>query len=523
MSRWRIVVVAFLLLLPVAALAGVGSYYLWRENLWFWVWWPLAGCLVAGYLLAWFWQRSQKLLRPVDSIPPVHWTDRDRQAWHLVEARAKAASKLTAEQLSDINFYIATAREMALELARFYHPNTQDPVGPLTVPEMLAVVELVSHDLAEMVDQYLPGGHLLSVNDWKRARQAYDWYQTGNNVVWAISALFSPINTALRYTASRLGMSGPLQMLQQNLLVWFYTAYVNRLGTYLIDLNSGRLRVGATRYRELLLEEASARARRQAPADGQPAAAAPEEEVKRVTVTLLGQVKAGKSSLINALLGEQRARTDVLPATDEIARYELRQPGIETRLVLLDTTGYAHAGPKADQVRATQQAAQQSDLLLLVLHARNPARAADVQMLEQLQSWFTTHPDLKRPPILAVLTHIDLLSPAMEWSPPYNWQQPQRPKEQQIREALETARQQFGPALAGVVPVRTDAGKVYGIEEWLLPAVAELLDEVHAVALLRCLRAEIDTGKIRKVFRQLAAAGKQLVTAVWETALRGQR
>ncbi len=36
------------------------------------------------------------------------------------------------------------------------------------------------------------------------------------------------------------------------LLVWFYTAYVHRLGTYLIELNSGRLRIGAVRYRELM-------------------------------------------------------------------------------------------------------------------------------------------------------------------------------------------------------------------------------------------------------------------------------
>jgi hypothetical protein len=34
--------------------------------------------------------------------------------------------------------------------------------------------------------------------------------------------------------------------------LWFYTAYVHRLGTYLIELNSGRLRIGAARYRELM-------------------------------------------------------------------------------------------------------------------------------------------------------------------------------------------------------------------------------------------------------------------------------
>ena len=42
-----------------------------------------------------------------------------------------------------------------------------------------------------------------------------------------------------------------------------------------------------------------------------PPAADPADQVKRVTVTLLGQVKASKSSLVNALLGEQRALTDV--------------------------------------------------------------------------------------------------------------------------------------------------------------------------------------------------------------------
>jgi hypothetical protein len=287
-------------------------------------------------------------------------------------------------------------------------------------------------------------------------------------------------------------------------------------------LNSGRLRVGAGRYRQLV--------RQRAP-DGQPGGAVPSpaeaegarpletdaaDEVRRVTITLMGQVKVGKSSLINALLGEQRARTDVLPATSEIQRYELQPEGIPTRLVLLDTAGYAHTGPKADQLQATEDAAQQSDLLLLVLHARNPARQADHELLQRMRAWFADRPDLRMPPIVAVLTHIDLLSPAMEWAPPYNWQHPQRPKEKQIEQAVAAVREQLGEYLAGVVPACTAEGKVYGINEWLLPAVAALLDEVHAVALLRCLRAEIDTGKVRKVFHQLLAAGREMVRVVWQ-------
>jgi predicted GTPase len=223
----------------------------------------------------------------------------------------------------------------------------------------------------------------------------------------------------------------------------------------------------------------------------------------------MGQVKAGKSTVVNALLGEQRAKTDVLPETSEVTRYELQPEGIPTRLVLLDTVGYGHTGPKEDQVRATREAAQQSDLLLLVLHARNPARQADLTMLRQLSNWFAARQDLKMPRVLAVLTHIDLLSPAMDWSPPYDWERPQRPKEKAIDAAVAAVREQLGEYLVGVVPVCAAAGKVYGVEEWLLPALAELLDEAQAVGLLRVLRLELDAEKVRKVFRQLKDVAKE--------------
>ena len=39
--------------------------------------------------------------------------------------------------------------------------------------------------------------------------------------------------------------------MQQNMLRWFYQAYVNRLGTHLIELLSGRLAIGADHYRRL--------------------------------------------------------------------------------------------------------------------------------------------------------------------------------------------------------------------------------------------------------------------------------
>jgi predicted GTPase len=135
-------------------------------------------------------------------------------------------------------------------------------------------------------------------------------------------------------------------------------------------------------------------------------------------------------------------------------------------------------------------------------------------MLQALHKWFAERPDLRMPPVLGVLRHIDLLSPAMEWQPPYDWQNGERPKERNIREAVAAAKEQLGELVEGVVPVCTSVGKVYGIEEGLLPALAARLDEARVVAVLRCLRNEADEGKARRVVRQMFEAGKGLLRAV---------
>src|SRR5262249_25562492 len=141
---------------------------------------------------------------------------------------------------------------------------------------------------------------------------------------------------------------------------------------------------------------------------------------------------------------------------------------------------------------------------------------ADRDMLDHLNAYFERRPDQRKPPMVAVLTHIDLLSPALEWQPPYDWRQPRRPKEEHMQQAIEAVHEPFGPPLADRRPVSTARGKEYGVQEWLLPAMVELLDQAHAVAFLRCLKAEANTAKIRKVFHQLLAAGKGVVKILWQ-------
>ena len=242
-------------------------------------------------------------------------------------------------------------------------------MGSLTIPEILTVIELAAGDLRKMVDQYLPGGHFLTINDMRRFKQIADWYPMASNTTWLLSSIFAPVNTAVRYLAVRAGTGMPWQMLQDNVLVWFFTAFVHRLGSYLIELNSGRLRVGVDRY--LQLQKANSPAGKGAL---QESATAVAEEASSVTIVLVGQTKVGKSSLINAFLGEQRAMADVVVGTPEVTRYELRPPGISSRLQVLDTVGYGRGGPEVNAKRLTEGAARQADVILLVLHtcARTP-------------------------------------------------------------------------------------------------------------------------------------------------------
>jgi predicted GTPase len=236
-----------------------------------------------------------------------------------------------------------------------------------------------------------------------------------------------------------------------------------------------------------------------------------------VTITVVGQVKAGKSSLINALLGEQRAETAVLPLTREITKYRLHLPDASDGLILLDTVGYGHKGPREDQLAETLEAVKSSDLVLLVLNARDPARQPDLLLLQAIKKHFEEHVTLRMPPIVAVMTFIDVLPPAMEWQPPYEWNRPTRAKEQHVVEASRALQETLGEYLCGVVPVCTLPGKVYGVQEHLVPMLIGLLDEARGVSVLRLMTQERNWDKLAKAYAQALSLAKE----VWRVAAVG--
>jgi predicted GTPase len=207
---------------------------------------------------------------------------------------------------------------------------------------------------------------------------------------------------------------------------------------------------------------------------------------KPISVAVLGAVKAGKSSLVNALLGKQTATMDRLPSSGG-TRYAATLPGGRS-VSILDSSGYGERISDTD-FDAAVEASREADMILLVTPANNPGRAADVDLLDRLKQWFADKPHLRMPPVVVVVNQVDLLSPKAEWTPPYNWNTGTRPKEVNIRECLGAVREQIGSRAVDYVPVCARDGETFNVFEGLVPAVVAHLDEARGSAILKAFEA----------------------------------
>jgi predicted GTPase len=532
-AKWRIGVAAGLFLVPVAFLCGVGSYHLYLTGWSLWAWGGMTACFLAAYLLGWYWTRKGTktvLPDPNYSDPLNYWTDRDRAAWKVVEKHALDTKPVSVDDFNNpdnLTRFAAEAQDLALKLARVYHPGTKEPFAHLTLPEILTAFELVSHDLSRLVDKYVPGSHLITLQNFKQAKQAMAWYETGRNIYWLVSAVFNPLQTAAQVLATKGGMQAASQQIQNNVMHWFYLTYVHELGRYFIELNSGRLRVGAKKYRELMEahqvppilseDEAAKRAQAATAAAAQAAGgnAGSSADPTQVTVSIVGPVKAGKSSLINAALGDKKAAVDVVPLTAASTRYDLNQAGLPP-ISLIDTVGFGVEGAVEADIRNAVDAVKLADVVVLAVPARSAARAPEVNFLDRIRAAFAARPELRMPPVIVALTQIDHLTPAMEWAPPYDWEAGTRPKEKSIREAVAAAKEAFAGRVEDVIPVCGADGRVLNVREGLMPEVAARLSDARGVSLLRALHIDSAIHRTKKVVDQVWNVGKEVFKAVFK-------
>jgi len=149
----------------------------------------------------------------------------------------------------------------------------------------------------------------------------------------------------------------------------------------------------------------------------------------------------------------------------------------------------------------------------MVCNAAQAAREADAQQLNAIRRYFQEEcQNQTLPVILVVATQIDRLRPVREWQPPYNIQDPQRPKEHSIRQACNAIAEDLTLPLDHIVPVcMASEHAAYNIEEGLIPLILEQLNEAQRVRYLRCLRHQQDISYWKHWKRQAIQAGQLIL------------
>jgi hypothetical protein len=289
--------------------------------------------------------------------------------------------------------------------------------------------------------------------------------------------------------------------MQQNVMRWFYQAYVNRLGTHLVELLSGRLAIGPDHYRRLT---------RRAHA----LTALPEDEVPPLTIGVAGTAVSGKSRLLSAMREACHGDLTLLKA-------KLSNLAIEPELIdrlrdakwieAPDFRSWAESPGRRDRARiqAAVDAAVAADLLILVVDARSGDKA-EFAFAQAWDRWFIEHPRNEIPPVLVVLTGVEGPDFGEGWQPPYDWAAGHGPREAAVRTRIDGLRAALPPTFGDILAIGLSDPRPFGAIEQVLPAIATRLHKAERTALIRRLHEMGGRSKVGRLVQQLGIHGKAL-------------
>ncbi|PKM38544.1 MAG: hypothetical protein CVV06_00120 [Gammaproteobacteria bacterium HGW-Gammaproteobacteria-10] len=505
-TQWQvhIIVIALPFSIPITA----GGYWLWLNQLLF-IWLGFSAMLGGGWWLVYrSLGRCNIDSELVDISAALGDSPVDQAAYQKIE-EISAARREENQDLSSSQFYIQTVTEVMQAVAEQYHPKSKAALLEIKLPYLLKVIEILAQDLRHNLSENVPGSHILSLNDiagtHKLANKGLEIYR----FIRLLAAGIDPVSASIR-EMKILATTNVLTQSTGDLKCWLIDAFIKKIGYYAIELYRGdmildeRLLASPTRSSKKEIEEIQ---RREAAVVNEP-----------FRIMVMGQAKAGKSSLINALFGEMKAETDVLPTTEGVDSYLFQRSGLQTA-IMIDSEGYG-----ADASNLPKKVSDEiirSDMILLVVSASNAARDIDKKILQMIKKQFSVKGKANLPPIIVALTHIDQLRPFREWSPPYNLNDYGSAKAQSIRMVMESVALDLAISIDQIAPVNLKRGFEYNIEEGLIAAIFQHLDQAGRMRYLRCLNEYRKEDQWHMLWKQSQKAGQFIAKKgfeIFETA-----
>ncbi|MBS7810390.1 GTPase family protein [Roseococcus pinisoli] len=455
--HWLELLLTVLLAVPWLSLFGLGLLWLWQNHRVFeWAVAAAALGLVGWPIRALLRRRARAraaALLAGESGREGDWDTESAEAWAKVVRFAEETKPL---DLDDLGRAEALARETVALVAAHFHPGQVDPMARVTLPEALLVSEQVAHRLRRWVME-LPGASRIRISDalWlqrlvdRYGRAAQLAYDVGETLYRVARAGANPVQ-AIAQEGQRLAFGATGGFLGNNLRRAATAKLIHETGRAAIDLYSGRLRLSSLELAELARADAES--------------AQPEAPPR---LLLVGQANSGKTSLLNALAGSARALVGSLPSEGPVREHLVT---VEGRPAL----NIADMPPLADPARFLKEAAR-ADMILWVASATQPGRGPDVAALEALRGWAGEQRSHRPPPILAAMTHADLLRPAAEWAPPYDLDKPGGAKARSLRAARDSVAASLLLPPESVIPIALpDGGPTWNVDVLWERLVAEL-------------------------------------------------
>ncbi|MBJ3762119.1 50S ribosome-binding GTPase [Maribius pontilimi] len=344
--------------------------------------------------LAW-WQRRRA---EPDAPPPEKLRARIDPDWSASDRRAFEAARLFIDERTSEPLPWDQLQPVALEVIR----RVADASGhrgkgvlDFSVPEALLLVDRVAvrlradlRDRVPFVDSVRVGTLVRLWNYRHVARHA----AVHGRTAWRVYRAVKSLPVAILREVEGVIAEGHASLVTEEGTAVLQGLLLEEVAVAAVDLYSGRLRFSDAELLGLRRAAGEADLDRLASPD------------KPLRIAVAGQVSAGKSSLINALVGADVAETDAAPTTEHARTHVGDIDGVA--VLFLDLPGLDGTQRVTDAVLKELVAA---DLVLWTIRANRPAREIDRATLARFYDHFATRPARRMPPVIPVVTCVDAI------------------------------------------------------------------------------------------------------------------
>jgi predicted GTPase len=410
---WRELLVAILISAPPLMLVMLGGLWL-LQNAW-WPYWSLGFIVLTVlplYALPAFWKPRAHGVAIRDTDPQAPSAETAARAelqrlLHQVSADDLATDQAVRQLLLRTINAVAGAYRPQDADERLGETVTHAALG-FAVPELLLMTEELTRDLRATllkrfpVAQHIELGWAMRMVDLQKEYRHWHGFLRLARWVNPATAIVSEVRSLVTARALK-ALGGPVK-------AEIAAVLVRETGEAAIKLYSGHYR-------------------RKRVTQSPPPPAEPPEPLR---LLVAGRLNAGKSSLVNALLGIDRLAVGLTHPSRLNIAHTLKGTDTTGDVILIDSPGVQDPNDLAwlGEVRRCH-------LLLWVIAAHRADLQADRHALEAVRAIAQQDARLSQIPVVLVITHADRLEPMQEWQPPYDPWQGQRPKERMMHDVLE--------------------------------------------------------------------------------------